>query len=102
MSIGSSFVDIGEFATVRFSQIATADGRSLVLKERPAVYAWYRSFDLISATATPEKFLKAVDRLLTSKLSDLFSTRLGFLYEVTVQEMGGPLGSRNRGLLERI
>jgi hypothetical protein len=95
-------VDTVEFATVRFSQVATAEGRSLVLKERPAIYAWYRSLNLISAAESSAKFLAKLEGLLSAKLSDACSARLGFLYEVTIQEMGGPLGERSRALLEQL
>lgn len=90
------------FSTVRFSQIATAEGRGIVLKERPAVYAWYRSLELVAATGSADSFLSTVDALLCAKLSDRHAGRLGYLYEVTVQESGGALGSRARALLEQI
>ncbi len=97
MGVGDS-----TFSTVRFSQIATAEARNLILKESPAVYAWYRSLDLASSTTSASRFLAAIEILLSAKLSDRFSGRLGYLYEVSVQEAGGGLGERNRDLLERI
>src|SRR5262245_3037046 len=97
MSVGES-----TFSTVRFSQIATAEARDLILKELPAVYAWYRSLELASFAASEGKFLGAIEALLSAKLSDRFSGRLGYLYEVSVQETGGGLGEKNRSLLERI
>ena len=91
-----------KFSAVRFSQIATGEARSLVLKELPAVYAWYRSLELAAATASEGTFLAAIEGLLSAKLSDKFSGCLGYLYEVTVQESGGSLGERNHLLLEQI
>jgi hypothetical protein len=74
----------------------------MVLKESPAVYAWYRSLDLVAAAVSQERFIAALHLLFSAKLSDLCSARLGYLYQVTVQETGGPLGERSRTLLEQI
>src|SRR5688572_23079351 len=90
------------FYTVRFSQIATPEGRSLVLKDLPAVYAWYRSVDLIGASGSAETFLATIEALLSARLSDSCKGRLGYLYEISVQEMAGPLGPHSRSLLQRI
>lgn len=91
-----------EFGVIRFTQIATPEGRELTLKDRPAIYAWYRQLKLAEAVGTPEAFLARIDELMSAKLSDQYSNKLGFLYNVTVQESGGPLSRRNLRLLESI
>ena len=90
------------FKAVRFSQIATSDGRDLILKELPAVYAWYRGLRLSEATGSASKFLSRIESILEMKLSDRYRGKLGYLYEVSVQESGGSLGQRNAALLNII
>lgn len=90
------------FNSVRYSQIATAKGREIILRDRPAVYAWYRNLNIAEATGSAEAFLSKIESFLVGKLSDLFQGKLGYLYEISVQESGGRLGKRNLALLEAI
>jgi hypothetical protein len=90
------------FNSVRYSQIATAKGRELILREKPAVYAWYRNLNFAEAIGSAEGFLSKIDSLLESKLSDLFQAKVGYLYSISVQECGGKLGKNNLVLLEAI
>jgi hypothetical protein len=90
------------FSSVRYSQIATGKARELILRDVPAVYAWYRNLNVAEATGSSEAFLSRINSLLESRLSDSFRGKLGFLYIVSVQECGGKLGSHNMELLEAI
>jgi hypothetical protein len=90
------------FGVLRFTQIATPEGRELTLKDKPAVYAWYRQLKLAEAVGTPDAFLARISELMSAKLSDQYSNKLGFLYEVVVQESAGPMSRRSLLLLESI
>ena len=90
------------FHVARFSQIASSEARGLSLKMKPAIYAWYRTLQLDQATGSADQFLYALESLLSSKLSQPHVKRLGFLYEVSIQESGGTLSRRNWELLEVI
>ena len=91
-----------EFNVLRFSQIATTQGRDLTLKEKPAVYAWYRHLSLSDALGTSERFVARIEELLAAKLGDQCVGRLGYLYEVQVQESSGKLSPRSLQLLQTI
>lgn len=91
-----------KFHALRYTQIATGHGRELALKEEPAVYAWYRNLSLGDAVGSRERFLARIEAMLSSKLSLQCSGKLGYLYDLSVQEHGGPLSPRSRVTLEAI
>ena len=96
-------MDIGEgFETVQFCQIATPEARGIRLEDRPAVYAWYRRLTGLSEAPSEKDFLDCFWRFFESKLSPLIPGRLGYLYEVMLQETPGTLAERSKLLLKKI
>ena len=90
------------FESLRFTQIATGEARELQLEQQPAIYAWYRSLRIGDSVGSPEAFIEKLQQLLSAKLSDKFSGRLGYLYEIIVQEGSGGLTKKKQRLLEEI
>jgi hypothetical protein len=91
------------FEEIRYSQIASPEGRQLRLKGHPAVYAWYRDLRVLQRhVGSPESFLMALDRLLEANLSATFQGKIGYLYQVSLVEKPSHLGSKSRKTLEVI
>lgn len=90
------------FQTLPYAQISSSDGRDLRLKEFPAIYAWYRNLDLRNVCNSASNFIQKIESLLKEKLSERFEGRLGLLYEVIIQESGGPLPDSKKELLETL
>lgn len=72
------------------------------LEAQPAIYSWYRSLKLQDAIQTPEAFISRINNLLSARLSDVHLGRLGYLYEIRINEHSGNLTSRSKDLLYRI
>lgn len=87
------------FGTLRFSQVSTEEARRLILREQPAVYAWYRRLDVHAHVDSQERFVQRVLDLVTAKLSCRFRGKLGYLYALEVQECAAPLSERRIELL---
>jgi len=92
----------GHFHTLNYHQIGSREARSLSLKEMPGVYAWYRGFSRLRGADSAEEFLDLFAEMAQSKLSDKFSGKLGYLYDLTIQEQGGELSKKKAAQLERI
>ena len=90
------------FRTVRYSQIATRRARDLVLREEPAIYAWYRRLDFANAARSASTFRSNLDLLLSANLSESFSGKLGYLYRVEVRENAGPLTQAGQSLFDEL
>jgi hypothetical protein len=91
-----------KFEIIQYRQFASIEARELRLDQCPAVYAWYRNLRFGEHIETPNKFLAKIDALLTAKLSDEFSGKLGPLYNVTIQEASGHLTERKQEVLKKL
>lgn len=90
------------FRVAVFEEIAHSSGRAVRLDERPGVYAWYRNINLYPKIDSRDAFLTAVQRLVDARLSPLHQGKLGFLYDLSVQEAGGPLSASAQATLEGV
>lgn len=80
--------------TVRFGQIATAEGRSLSLDDRPAVYAWFRDLEgICNEAGTADELIVGIKSLLCAELSPRATIHSQFLYRAELWEHGGDLYS---------
>ncbi len=91
-----------EYNVLTYNQISSNESRNLSLREKPAVYAWYRSFNNLIDCDTAENFLLAIDSYFDAKVSDKFNGKLGYLYDITIQESGGSLSEKRYNLLKKI
>jgi len=87
------------FESLQYRQISTPESRELRLEDKPAIYAWYRSLRFSDVVADKERFVKRIEEYLNSKLSDQFIGKLGYLYELSVQESPGNLSKKKIQLL---
>ncbi len=94
--------DNSKFQRLRYSQIATPPARELTLLECPAVYAWYRDLRFGPALDDPDAFLAHVEELMNARLSSRFRGKLGFLYEITIEERSSGFSAKKHKLLQAL
>jgi hypothetical protein len=90
------------FHTLTYGQVESSEARSISLKEMPGVYAWYRGFSRLRESTTKEEFICMFSEMAESRLSDRFTGKLGYLYELSIQEHGGGLSKKRMEHLERL
>ncbi|AOE49513.1 GIY-YIG nuclease family protein [Kangiella sediminilitoris] len=90
------------FQILKFSQIKDSGARSISLKQEAAVYAWYRGFDELYHEASGDKLYDEINKLLNAKLSAQFNGKLGYLYELQIQEVPAALSPKKKALLKDI
>lgn len=91
-----------DFVTLRYSQVASENARSISLRERPAVYAWYRTLSLHQHAGTAASLRAQIANLLAARLSEQYHGRLGVLYQVSVVERGGALSNTASAMLDHV
>ena len=87
------------FQNLRYTQVASPQGRMLALEDRPAIYSWYRNLSFGDSINSGEKFRLKIDEWLEAKLSTDFIGKLGYLYEIQICEFPGNLGNKKKEIL---
>lgn len=93
-------MNTSSFQTLSFSQIKDTNARNISLRQEPAIYAWFRSYDNLYNQNDADKLYKDITDMLNAKLSARFKGKLGYLYELQVQEISDALTPKKKALLK--